>query len=51
MPAGVLRVSESGIRTRRDIQLLRDAGYNAFLIGERLMESGDARGMLRELGA
>jgi indole-3-glycerol phosphate synthase len=51
IPAGVLRVSESGIRTRRDIQLLQEAGYQSFLIGERLMDSGDPRGMLRELGA
>ena len=41
MPAGALRVSESGIRTRRDIELLLGAGYQAFLVGESLMKAAD----------
>jgi indole-3-glycerol phosphate synthase len=51
MPAGVVRVAESGIRTRRDIETLQTAGYHAFLIGERLMEAGDPSAALRELRA
>jgi indole-3-glycerol phosphate synthase len=37
MPANVLRVAESGIRTAADIERLLVAGYDAFLIGETLM--------------
>lgn len=51
IPAGVVRVAESGIRTRQDIERLRAAGYNAFLIGERLMEADDPAAALRELRA
>ncbi len=37
LPAGVLRVAESGIRSAEDIAQLRAGGYEAFLIGEALM--------------
>lgn len=49
MPAGVLRVSESGIRARADIDLLRSAGFEAFLIGESLMRSGNPTRLLQSL--
>jgi indole-3-glycerol phosphate synthase len=49
MPDGALRVSESGIRTRSDIDLLRAAGYQAFLIGESLMTASDPASALRDL--
>jgi indole-3-glycerol phosphate synthase len=39
LPAGALRVAESGIHSAADITLLADAGYQAFLIGESLMQS------------
>ncbi len=39
IPRGVMRVAESGIHTADDIQRLRDAGYQAFLIGESLMKA------------
>ena len=51
MPAGVLRVSESGIHGARDIARLRAAGYSAFLVGEHLMQSGDPAAAVRELVA
>jgi indole-3-glycerol phosphate synthase len=41
LPATVLRVSESGIESRADLDRLRDAGYEAFLVGERLMREDD----------
>jgi indole-3-glycerol phosphate synthase/phosphoribosylanthranilate isomerase len=41
IPDEVVAVAESGIRSGVDIRRLRDAGYDAFLIGERLMESVD----------
>jgi indole-3-glycerol phosphate synthase len=49
MPSNVTRVSESGISTRADIDLLRGAGFHAFLIGESLMKAGDAVESLRNL--
>ncbi len=48
-PAGALRVSESGIHSATDIARLRDAGYSAFLVGERLMKSGDPETALKAL--
>ncbi len=44
IPAGVVRVAESGIHSSADIECLRAAGYQAFLVGEHLMKSGDAAG-------
>jgi indole-3-glycerol phosphate synthase len=49
IPAGVLKVSESGISSARDIERLRGAGYQAFLVGEHLMKSADPAAALREL--
>lgn len=51
LPDSLTLVSESGIRTRADIERLRDAGYNAFLIGEELMRSGDEQAALLALTA
>jgi len=41
MPRHAVMVAESGIRTPEDIALLREAGYDAFLIGEALMRQPD----------
>ncbi len=49
IPSSVIRVSESGIHTRADIELLQEAGFDAFLMGESLMRSGNATASLREL--
>jgi indole-3-glycerol phosphate synthase len=51
MPAGALLVSESGIHSPADIARLRAAGYQAFLVGEHLMKSGDPAAALAELAA
>ena len=37
LPESAVRVAESGIHTQADMQRLRGAGYEAFLIGESLM--------------
>jgi indole-3-glycerol phosphate synthase len=39
LPSSVLRVAESGIGNAQDIQRLRAAGYEAFLMGESLMKA------------
>jgi indole-3-glycerol phosphate synthase len=49
MPAGALRIAESGIQSPADIARLRAAGYDAFLVGEHLMKSGDPADAIREL--
>lgn len=41
IPSTCLAVSESGIKTGRDLDSLAKAGYNAVLIGEHLMLSDD----------
>ena len=49
IPAGVVKVSESGIGSAADIERLRDAGYQAFLVGEHLVKSCDPAAALRAL--
>jgi indole-3-glycerol phosphate synthase len=49
VPAGVLLVSESGIRDRADVERLRMAGVKAILVGETLMRAADVGARLREL--
>lgn len=49
IPAGVLKVAESGIHSARDIERLRAAGFHAFLVGEHLMKSADPAGAVRAL--
>src|ERR1700733_7857082 len=49
IPASVVKVAESGIHSSADVQQLRAAGYQAFLVGEHLMKSGDPAGALRAL--
>ncbi len=51
IPEGVIKVSESGIFNADDIHRLMDAGYDAFLVGEHLVKSGDATQAVRELVA
>ena len=49
LPASVIRVAESGIRTRADVEALAAAGYGAFLVGETLLRAADPSHVLREL--
>ena len=49
MPKGAIKVAESGIHTSEDIRRLRQAGFDAFLVGEHLMRSGDPAEALRAL--
>lgn len=49
LPASALKVAESGIRTGADVARLRDAGFDAFLVGERLVLSDDPAAALAEL--
>jgi indole-3-glycerol phosphate synthase len=49
IPAGVIRVAESGIGTPKDVARLRAAGYNAFLVGESLLRQNDRAEAVRRL--
>jgi indole-3-glycerol phosphate synthase len=49
MPAGILKISESGIDSGEDIARLRQAGFDAFLVGESLMRAPSPGEALREL--
>jgi indole-3-glycerol phosphate synthase len=49
MPAGVCLVSESGIRTRADLDRLREAGVRAVLVGETFMRAADIGAAVRSL--
>lgn len=49
LPTAALKVAESGIHTAGDLGMLRGAGYDAYLIGESLLTSGDPASKLREL--
>lgn len=50
VPAGVLKVAESGVETHADAQRMRAAGADALLIGTALMQAPDPAAKLRELG-
>ncbi len=41
LPTGIVRVSESGIRTPEDVDYLRSLGVEAILVGEQLMRQKD----------
>jgi indole-3-glycerol phosphate synthase len=51
MPPGVCLVSESGIRSRADLDLLRRHGVRAVLVGETLMRAADVGAALDWLRA
>jgi indole-3-glycerol phosphate synthase len=49
IPPGVVAVAESGIESGADIARLRAAGYDAFLIGEKLMRAASPGEALKTL--
>jgi indole-3-glycerol phosphate synthase len=49
VPADRLLVTESGILARGDVQRMRDANVNAFLVGEAFMRADDPGAALAEL--
>ena len=49
LPRSAVHVAESGIHTRDDMQRLRHAGYEAFLIGESLMKQPHPGEVLKKL--
>ena len=51
MPAGVVRVAESGVRGPADAAALAGAGYHAVLVGESLVRSSDPAAAVAALRA
>jgi indole-3-glycerol phosphate synthase len=49
IPPTAVRVAESGIASAEDLERLRDAGFDAFLIGESLMRQPDPGAALAAL--
>ena len=49
IPSEVIAVAESGLKTADDLWRLQATGYDAFLIGERLMTAGDPGAALADL--
>ncbi|MDH3745098.1 MAG: indole-3-glycerol-phosphate synthase [Acidobacteriota bacterium] len=49
LPAAALKVAESGIESRADLDRLAAAGFDAFLIGESLLLADDPAARLAEL--
>ncbi len=49
LPSSVTAVAESGIGGVGDVRRLADAGYQAVLVGEHLVRSGDRRAAVAEL--
>jgi indole-3-glycerol phosphate synthase len=49
IPDECIAISESGIRTHGELSKLRAAGFDAFLVGTRLMLSSDPAAVLAEL--
>jgi indole-3-glycerol phosphate synthase len=49
MPKNVLSISESGLNSAGDLRLLRELGFDGFLIGEAFMRAKDPGRTLREI--
>jgi indole-3-glycerol phosphate synthase len=51
LPAGVIAVAESAIRSADDARRMADAGFDAVLVGEALVRAEDPATLVRELSA
>jgi len=49
IPSDCLGISESGIRTRKDVEFVNEQGIHCLLIGESLMRDGDPEKALKQL--
>lgn len=49
IPVECLKIAESGIRSREDGVRMREAGFDAVLVGEALVTAADPRGCIQEL--
>ncbi len=49
IPEDYYVVSESGIKTKKDVKKLRDAGFDGILVGTAILKTGDMREKIKEL--
>ncbi|MEY4971018.1 MAG: hypothetical protein RLZZ277_1249 [Actinomycetota bacterium] len=49
IPSSIIRVAESGISQRAEVEIAHSAGANAILVGETLVKSGDPRAAIDQL--
>jgi len=49
IPAGLIKVAESGISSRSDVLFAQEAGANVILVGEALVKAGDPKSSMRDL--
>jgi indole-3-glycerol phosphate synthase len=49
IPSSVIRIAESGISNRAEVEVAQGAGANAILVGETLVKSGDPRAAIDQL--
>lgn len=49
IPSSVIRIAESGISARSEVEIAQAAGANAILVGETLVKSGNPRGAIDQL--
>lgn len=49
IPSSVIRIAESGISARAEVEIAHAAGANAILVGETLVKSGDPRAAIDQL--
>jgi len=49
IPSECLGISESGVRTREDVEFVKEQGIHCLLIGESLMRDGDPEMALKQL--
>jgi indole-3-glycerol phosphate synthase len=51
IPAGIVTVAESGVKSPDDVRAMRDSGIDAVLIGESVMRAPDKKQFLADLKA
>lgn len=51
IPSTVMKVAESGIRRLEDAQEMAEAGYDAVLVGQALVQSGNPDTLIKEMRA
>lgn len=51
IPSGVVRVAESAVTSVADVQIYRDAGADAVLVGEALVTGDDPEGTVRKFAS
>ena len=49
IPAGIIRVAESGISERAEVEMVQELGADAILVGETLVKAGNAREAISRL--